>query len=160
MDINREPRCKINEWNREHHDVQRNWIPVDDTEKTGFIGLNLLPGLHKSNHEPISSLWSENKGRPVFTATASSNRFTIICGLIIEELLKKCVQQSTRRLFVISGYCFKPSFQSSIFVGLISASTRNQGLFAKDMPFKYGKISFSAMQKQVILSKVNFKATS
>ena len=49
--------------------VLRTWIPVDDTEMTAFIGLNLLAGLHKSNHEPISSLWSEKEGRPVYIAT-------------------------------------------------------------------------------------------
>ena len=50
MDTNREVRRKIDEWNLEHPDLQRTWIPVDDTEMTAFIGLNLLAGLHKSNN--------------------------------------------------------------------------------------------------------------
>ena len=41
-----------------------------------FIGLNLLAGLHKSNHGPISSLCSEKEGRPIYTATMSRNGFT------------------------------------------------------------------------------------
>ena len=59
VNTNREAYCKTNEWNKEHPGAERTWIPVDDTEMTAFIGLNLLAGLHKSNHEPISSLWSE-----------------------------------------------------------------------------------------------------
>ena len=78
MDTNREARRKIDEWNLEHPDLQRTWIPVDDTEMTAFIGLNLLAGLHKSNHEPISTLWSKKEGRPVYIATMSRNRFTDI----------------------------------------------------------------------------------
>ena len=78
MDTDREARRKIDEWNLEHPDLQRTWIPVDDTEITAFIGLNLLAGLHKSNHEPISTLWSEKEGRSVYIATMSRNRFTDI----------------------------------------------------------------------------------
>ena len=78
MDTNREARRKIDEWNLEHPDLRRAWIPIDDTEMIAFIGLNLLAGLHKSNHEPISTLWSEKEGRPVYIATMSRNRFTDI----------------------------------------------------------------------------------
>ena len=99
MDTNREARRKIDEWNLEHPDLQRTWIPVDDTEMTIFIGLNLLAGLHKSNHEPISTLWSEKEGRPVYIATMSRNRFTDILryltvGLIIEQHVKRGVQRT------------------------------------------------------------------
>ena len=66
VDTNRKAQRKIAEWNSEQHDVQRNWIPVDDTDpipvdNTAFIGLNILAGLHKSNHKPILSLWSKKK---------------------------------------------------------------------------------------------------
>ena len=43
-----------------------------------FIGLCILAGVYKSNHELVASLWSEKEGRPIFSATMSRTRFTII----------------------------------------------------------------------------------
>ena len=42
VNTNREAHCKTNEWNKEHPGAERTWIPVDDTEMTAFIGLNLI----------------------------------------------------------------------------------------------------------------------
>ena len=57
---------------------RREWNEVDSTEIKAFNGLCLYAGLHKSNHKAVPLLWSENQGRPMFTATMSRNRFTSI----------------------------------------------------------------------------------
>ena len=128
MDTNREARRKINKWNLEHPDLQRTWIPVDDTEMTAFIRLNLLAGLHKSNHEPISTLWSEKEGRPVYIATMSRNRFTDILRYLRfdnEQHVKRGFQRTNWPLFVISGRYFRHSFESFIFQEPIFVSMSN-----------------------------------
>ena len=80
LETNREARRKIDEWNRKNPDVRKIWKPVDSIEigLHAFVGLNILAGLHKSIREPISSLWSEKEGRPIYNATMSRSRFTEI----------------------------------------------------------------------------------
>ena len=78
LETNREARRKVRQWNDDNPENRREWNEVDSTEIKAFIGLCLYAGLHKSNHEAVSLLWSENEGRPIFTATMSRNRFTSI----------------------------------------------------------------------------------
>ena len=78
LETNREARRRVRQWNEDNPENQRDWQEVDSTEIKAFVGLCLYAGLHKSNHESVSSLWSENEGRPMFTATMSRNRFTSI----------------------------------------------------------------------------------
>ena len=78
LETNREARSKVKQWNKDNPENQRDWQEVDSTEIKAFIGLCLYVVWHKSNHESVSSLWSKNEGRPMFTATMSRNRFTNI----------------------------------------------------------------------------------
>ena len=78
LETNREARRKVRQWNDDNPENRREWKENDSTEIKAFIGLCLYAGLHKSNPEAVSLLWSENKGRPIFTATMSRNRFTSI----------------------------------------------------------------------------------
>ena len=78
LETNREARRRVRQWNEDNPENQRDWQEVDSTEIKAFVGLCLYAGLHKSNHETVSLLWSENEGRPMFTATMSRNRFTSI----------------------------------------------------------------------------------
>ena len=78
LETNREAKRSVREWNNENPENPRHWKEVDSTEIKAFIGLCLYAGLHKSNHEPVSLLWSGNEGRPIFTTTMSRNRFTTI----------------------------------------------------------------------------------
>ena len=78
LETNREARPRVRQWNEDNPENQRDWQEVDSTEIKAFVGLCVNAGLHKSNHESVSSLWSENEGRPMFTATMSRNRFTNI----------------------------------------------------------------------------------
>lgn len=78
LETNREARRRVRQWNEDNPENQRDWQEVDLTEIKASVGLCLNAGLHKSNHESLSSLWSENEGRPMFTATMSRNRFTSI----------------------------------------------------------------------------------
>ena len=79
LETNREAWRKITDWNNDNPENQKQpWIRLDSTEMKAFIGLFLLAGAYKSNHEPVKSLWSSSEGRPVFTATMSRNRFTEI----------------------------------------------------------------------------------
>ena len=47
-----------------------------------YIGLFLLAGVYKSNHESLPSLWDYIKGRPIFRATMSLLRFRNITSVI------------------------------------------------------------------------------
>lgn len=49
---------------------------MDGVEIRAFLGLCILAGVYRSSNEPISTLWSEREGRPVFTSTMARNRFT------------------------------------------------------------------------------------
>ena len=57
LEINREARRRIRQWNEDNPENQRDWQEVDSTEIKAFIGIYLYAGLHKSNHESVSSLW-------------------------------------------------------------------------------------------------------
>ena len=78
LETNRKARSKVSQWNDDNPANRREWKEVESTEIKAFIGLCLYPGLHKSNPEAVSLLWSENEGRPICTATMSTNRFTSI----------------------------------------------------------------------------------
>lgn len=99
-ETNRESRPKIREWNDNHNDNQRSeWKPVDDTEIKAFIGLCIIAGLYKGNHEPQASLWSESDGRPVFTATMSRTRFRDILKYIrFDNRATRADRQATDKL--------------------------------------------------------------
>ena len=79
LETNHEARRKVRQWNDDNSENRREWNEVDSTEIKTFNLLCLYAGLHKSNHEAVPLLWwSENQGRPMFTATMSRNRFTSI----------------------------------------------------------------------------------
>src|SRR5688572_11664990 len=79
LQTNREARRRIRAWNEQNPENQRaEWKPVNDKEMIAFIGLCILAGVYRGNHEPQSSLWSEREGRPVFVATMSRTRFRCI----------------------------------------------------------------------------------
>jgi len=83
LQTNREANRRIRKWNEEHPDAMREpWTDVTDDEMRAFLGLCILAGAYKSNHEPVSYLWSEQEGRPVFTATMSRARYTDILKYI------------------------------------------------------------------------------
>jgi Transposase IS4 len=76
LQTNREARRRIRAWNERNPENQHaEWKPVNDNEIVAFIGLCILAGVYRANHEPQSSLWSEREGRPVFIATMSRTRF-------------------------------------------------------------------------------------
>ena len=57
LETNREARRKITDWNNDNPENQKQpWIRLDSTEMKAFIGLFLLAGVYKSNHEPVKSL--------------------------------------------------------------------------------------------------------
>lgn len=63
--------------NRAQSVLGENWNPVTKEELFAFIGLLLIAGCFKANHEPILELWSTKNPafqRPIFRATMSRNR--------------------------------------------------------------------------------------
>jgi len=58
------------------------WNPVDTICLTSYIGLLLLDGDYKSKHEALPSLWDDIKGRAIFKATMSLQRFQNITWVI------------------------------------------------------------------------------
>jgi len=51
------------------------WKAFDRLSLRSYIGLIILAGVYKSNHEAITNLWDEFSGRPIFRATMSLRRF-------------------------------------------------------------------------------------
>ena len=65
----------------------------------GFIGLCILAGVYKSNHEPVVSFWSEKEGRPIFSATMSRTRFTTILKYLrFDNRATRAERQATDKL--------------------------------------------------------------
>ena len=91
LQTNREARRRIRDWNDRHpSELRQEWTAVTDDEVFAFLGLCILAGAYKSNHEPVTTLWSEREGRPAFTATMSRNRFTDIQFHPVQRLLLLC----------------------------------------------------------------------
>lgn len=79
LQTNREARRRIRAWNERNPENQcAEWKPVNDKEIVAFMGLCILAGVYRANHEPQSNLWSEREGRQVFIATMSRTRFRCI----------------------------------------------------------------------------------
>ena len=115
VNMNREARRKTNEWNREHSDVQRNQIPVNDTEMTAFVGVNLLAGLHKSNREPILSLRSERKTDQFALQLCRGIdllTFENIFGLQFDDRATREERRATDKLTAFRDFC--ASFQAQL----------------------------------------------
>lgn len=51
------------------------WTDLTDQEFLTYIGLLILAGVYKSNHESMTTLWHDVLGRPIFRATMSLQRF-------------------------------------------------------------------------------------
>ena len=139
VNINREAHCKTNEWNKKHPGAKRTWIPVYDTEMTAFIGLNLLAGLHKSNHEPILSLWSEKEGRPVYIATMFRNRFTdILKYLRFDNRATRAERRATDKLAAFRDFwtLFQAQFQKYYIPGTDLCVDEQLVAFRGKYPFR------------------------
>ena len=80
---------------------------------TAFVGLNLLAGLHKSNHEPTLLLREEKKGKPIYTATMLRNRFNDILKYQLFDIrATPAERRATDKLAVFS--VFWTLFQSQL----------------------------------------------
>ena len=51
------------------------WKETDRIEMAAYIGLLLLAGVFRSNHQNFHELWEEKYGSPLFRATMTKNRF-------------------------------------------------------------------------------------
>lgn len=100
LQTKREARRRIRAWNESNpRELRGEWKPVDGVEVRAFIGLFILAGVYRSNHEPVSTLWSEREGKPVFTATMPRNRFSdIIKYLRFDEKASRAERQQTDKL--------------------------------------------------------------
>lgn len=54
------------------------WQAVDITTMRAYYGLLLLAGVHRSKGEDVHELWDDKNGRPIFRATMSLKRFSVI----------------------------------------------------------------------------------
>ena len=78
LETNQEAPRQVTAWNETNPDNPKIWLALDSNEMKAFIGLCILAGVYKSNHEPVASLCSEKEGRPIFSATMSQTMFTTI----------------------------------------------------------------------------------
>ena len=100
LQTNREGKRRTIDWIAVHPDHQpREWKAVTDVEIRAFIGLCILAGVYKCNHESTHRLWSEDEGRPVFKATMSRNRFTDILKFMrFDDKTSRPQRQQTDKL--------------------------------------------------------------
>lgn len=54
------------------------WKAVDVTTMRAYYGLLLLAGVYRSKGEDVTELWDDQNGRPIFRATMSLQRFSVI----------------------------------------------------------------------------------
>ena len=60
----------------QHSDENSKWRDIDEEELRAFVGLLILMGVSKGNHESVRDLWSSGSlGRPIFKAVMPVNRF-------------------------------------------------------------------------------------
>ena len=61
--------------NKRFRKTQPEGKETDDVEIRAFIGLLLLLGVWKSNHENLMEIWANDTGRAIFRATMTLHRF-------------------------------------------------------------------------------------
>lgn len=72
-------RADIIRYTNRHGASDRKWQDIDEIEFDAFVGLLILFGVTKGNHENLRDSWSDGPlSRPVFKATMSVNRFESI----------------------------------------------------------------------------------
>ena len=99
LETNQEARRQVTAWNETNPDNPKTWLALDSNEMKAFIGLCILAGVYKSNHEPVASLWSEKEERPIFSATMSRTRFTIILKYLrFDNRATRAERQATNKL--------------------------------------------------------------
>jgi len=54
------------------------WEELDQADLHAYMGLLILAGVYRSNHEATMSLWDAESGRPIFRATMSLGQFHVI----------------------------------------------------------------------------------
>ncbi|XP_054717484.1 piggyBac transposable element-derived protein 4-like [Uloborus diversus] len=58
------------------------WQKIDYNDLHCYLGLLILAGVFKSHGEALTSLWSEEFGRPIFRAAMSLKRFKVISRVL------------------------------------------------------------------------------
>lgn len=58
------------------------WKELDQADLHAYMGLLILAGVYRSNHEATMSLWDAESGRPIFRATMSLGQFHMISRVI------------------------------------------------------------------------------
>lgn len=74
------------------------WKEIDGVEFSAYIGLLLLAGVFKSCNECTESLWDAEKGRPIFRATMSLQRFFHISRVLRfdDREMRSCRRQKDK----------------------------------------------------------------
>ncbi|XP_055355335.1 uncharacterized protein LOC129600779 [Paramacrobiotus metropolitanus] len=60
----------------------KSWTELDAIELDAFLGLLILHGVNHESKKPLCQLWNEAKGRPIYNATMSRNRFSEISSAL------------------------------------------------------------------------------
>lgn len=72
------------------------WQNVDVTTMRAYYGLLLLAGVYRSKGEDIFELWDDQSGRPIFRATMSLMRFSVINQCIRFDDKEQRIQTADR----------------------------------------------------------------
>ena len=139
---------KLVEATNKHGRISNNWQDVSVEEMKLFIGLLILSGVCRSNHESVRSLWSHEFGRPIFRDAMSINRFeTLCCSLRFDDKTTRSQRQerdkfcAIREIFEIFARqlpkYFRPSDSVTIDEQLMAF--RGRCSFKQYMPMKPAK---------------------
>ncbi|KAJ8384204.1 hypothetical protein AAFF_G00207520 [Aldrovandia affinis] len=58
------------------------WRELDRADLQAYMGLLILAGVYRSNHEAVPSLWDAESGRPIFRATMTLKEFNLLSAVI------------------------------------------------------------------------------
>ena len=61
LETNREARQQVTARNETNPDNPKTWLALDSNEMKAFIGLCILAGVYKSNHEPVAYFGQRKK---------------------------------------------------------------------------------------------------
>ncbi|KAM4613310.1 piggyBac transposable element-derived protein 4-like [Polymixia lowei] len=62
------------------------WKELDQAALQAYMGLLILAGVYRSNHEATMSLWDAEFGRPIFRATMTLHQFHLISRVICFDI--------------------------------------------------------------------------
>ena len=126
------------------------WKDFTPCEVQAYIGLLILAGVLKGNHEPLAQMWSDVWGRPILRAVANEKRFAQFLRLLrFDDRATREQRRSTDKLAAIRELTdmfavnLRQYYVMSPFVTIDEMLSKFRGkcpfrVFMKSKPGRYG----------------------